>query len=114
MNRRFLNVVSAVSVAAVLLMPIASHAADIAQGKQKAEAVCVACHGVAGNAPTDPSYPRLAGQHQDYLVRALTEYKNGGRKNAIMAGQAQGLSKAEIENIAAYYASQSGSLYLKK
>ncbi|NCX74107.1 MAG: cytochrome c, partial [Betaproteobacteria bacterium] len=51
-----------------------------------------------------------AGQHADYLLVALTEYKNGSRKNAIMASQAAGLSKADMENLSAYYASLKGPL----
>ena len=90
------------------------HAADIAAGKAKAEAVCAACHGKDGNTPIDPTYPRLAGQHRGFIERALLDYKSGSRKNAIMAGQAQGLSRAEIDNLAAYYSSLPGSLHAKR
>ena len=90
-----------------------AHAADAAAGKAKHEAVCAACHGKDANTPIDPTYPKLAGQHRDYLVRALSDYKSGARKNAIMAGQAQTLSKSDIENLAAYYASLTGSLRVK-
>jgi cytochrome c553 len=89
-------------------------AADLAAGKAKAEAVCAACHGKDGNTPIDPSYPKLAGQHRDYLAHSLLDYKNGSRKNAIMAGQAQPLSRADIDNLAAYYASLPGSLRVKR
>ena len=50
---------------------------------------CAACHGKDGNTPIDPSYPKLGGQHRDYLERALLDYRNGQRKNAIMGAQAQ-------------------------
>jgi cytochrome c553 len=90
-----------------------AHAADAAAGKAKHEAVCAACHGKDANTPIDPSYPKLAGQHRDYLVRALSDYKSGARKNAIMAGQSQTLSKADIDNLAAFYASLTGSLRTK-
>lgn len=73
-------------------------------GQQKA-AVCQACHGADGNS-TDPQFPRLAGQHEDYLVRALSDYKSGARRNAIMSGFASSLSDADIANLAAYYARQ--------
>ena len=88
-----------------------AHAAGptAAAGQAKAE-VCAACHGKDGNTPIDPSYPKLAGQHRDFLTRALLDYKSGARKNAIMAGQAQALSRADIEGLADYYASLSGSL----
>jgi cytochrome c553 len=73
----------------------------------EAAAVCVSCHGNDGVGIT-PEYPTLAGQHADYLVRALTDYKRGGRKNAVMAGFAGGLSDADIRALARYYAAQPG------
>jgi len=73
----------------------------------EAAAVCVSCHGNDGIGIT-PEYPTLAGQHADYLVRALTDYKRGGRKNAVMAGFAGGLSDADIRALARYYAAQPG------
>lgn len=103
------------AVAGVLLAAQGlAFAADRAAGQAKADAVCAACHGKDGNTPIDPSYPKLAGQYSDFLVRALTDYKTGARKNAIMAGQVQALSKADIENLAAYYASLPGSLSAKR
>lgn len=70
---------------------------------------CVACHGTDGIGIT-PQYPTLAGQHADYLERALTAYKKGGRKNAIMSGFAAQLSAGDIKSISAYYAAQRPSL----
>ncbi len=87
---------------------------NAAAGEAKAKSVCAACHGPDGNSPTSPEFPKLAGQHYDYLVRALNEYKSGARKNAIMAGQAQPLTAKEIEDLAAYYAAQKGNLYTKR
>jgi cytochrome c553 len=92
----------------------AVQAADVAAGKAKADAVCAACHGKDGNTPIDPSYPKLAGQHREFLVRSLLDYKSGSRKNAIMAGQAQPLSRADIDNLSAYYASLPGSLRIAR
>lgn len=83
---------------------------DPAAGKEKSQ-VCASCHGEDGNAPTTPQYPRLAGQYETYLEYALQEYKSGGRQNAIMAGFASQLSKRDIRDLAAYYASQSGDLH---
>ncbi|MYM40313.1 c-type cytochrome [Duganella qianjiadongensis] len=75
---------------------------------------CFACHGKDFNSPIDPSYPKLAGQHKDYLVHALTAYKRGdaanGRNNAIMGGQVKALSDQDIGDIAAYLHSLPGSL----
>ena len=99
---------------ASLTLAATGHAADIQKGREKADQVCAACHGKDGNTPIDPSYPRLAGQAADYLVVALKGYKNESRKNAIMGAQAKGLSSADIDNLAAYYASLPGQLSSKK
>ena len=89
-----------------------SHAANIEAGKAKATEVCQACHGLDGNSQV-PEYPKLGGQHPDYLAKALRDYKSGARKNAIMAGFAAALTKTDIENLAAYYAAQPAVLVVK-
>jgi cytochrome c553 len=89
----------------------AANAADPAAGKKKAAEVCGACHGPEGNKPSDPTQPVLAGQHYDYLVRALTDYKIGKRNNPIMKGFASQLSKQEIEDVAAWFSSQKSALH---
>ena len=104
-------------VAILTLCLVASPAlarGNAAAGEAKAKSVCAACHGPDGNTPTTPEFPRLSGQYYDYLVRALNEYKSGARKNAVMAGQAQPLTAKEIEDLAAFYAAQKGSLYTKR
>lgn len=68
---------------------------------------CVACHGEDGNSPTS-AFPRIAGQHADFMVHSLKSYKNGDRKNAIMAGIVAALSEEEMKNVAAFFASQDG------
>lgn len=83
-------------------------AGDVAAGKEKS-APCAACHGADGNSP-NPDFPRLAGQHADYIVKALEDYKNGLRKNPIMSGFAANLSKQDREDLAAYFSSQKGTL----
>jgi cytochrome c553 len=90
------------------------HAADDAAIEKKAKEVCAACHGPDGNAPTGPDFPKLAGQHYDYLLHSLKGYKSGARKNPIMAGQAQTLTLQEMEGLAAYYSRQHGTLVTKK
>ena len=60
-----------------------------------------------------PDYPKLGGQQPDYLAKALRDYKSGLRKNPIMAGFAGSLSEKDIENVAAYYASQPSVLVVK-
>ena len=83
--------------------------ADEAPARSGAEVAkqCVACHGEDGNSPT-PNFPRIAGQHADYMVHSLKSYKNGDRKNAIMAGIVAALTEKEMKNVAAFYAEQSG------
>jgi cytochrome c553 len=79
---------------------------DAVAGKSKST-TCAACHGADGNSVI-PTNPRLAGQHADYLVKALTDYKSGGRSNPIMVGMAAALSEKDIQDLAAYFSSQSG------
>ncbi|OUW05064.1 MAG: hypothetical protein CBD16_01360 [Betaproteobacteria bacterium TMED156] len=91
-----------------------SVALDIESGKQKAEGICAGCHGKDGINGIFPSYPILAGQHQDYLQQALNDYKSGARNNAVMSGIAGTLSREDIINISAYFSSLPGPLHLKK
>ncbi len=91
---------------AVLIASGAAWSANPVAGKEKSK-TCAACHGPDGNS-TAPDFPRLAGQNQDYLVKALSDYKAGDRKNAIMAPQAANLSKRDIDDLAAYFSRQSG------
>lgn len=97
----------------IALMAAASQLAyaggNAGAGAEKAKA-CAACHGADFNTPVSPDIPRLAGQHADYLARTLTEYKSGARKNALMSGQTAALSAQDIQDIAAYVSSLSGSL----
>jgi cytochrome c553 len=77
---------------------------DLAQGEAKFTAVCVACHGAAGNSGI-PANPRLAQQHPEYIVKQLQEFKAGKRKSPIMQGFAAQLSDDDMRNIAAYVGS---------
>ncbi len=95
--------VSLLAAALALSFGTASAKGNIAAGKKKA-ASCEACHGKDGNGIA-PNYPALAGQYQDYLERALHEYKSGERTNAIMNGMAAPLSDQDIEDITAFFAS---------
>jgi cytochrome c553 len=79
----------------------------------KVTQLCVACHGKDGVGVT-PETPTLAGQHADYLERALQEYKLAGRKNAVMPAFVSTLSKEEIKTIAEYYAAQRPQLETAK
>ncbi len=98
-------------------LALAAHvqAGNVAAGAEKAKTVCAACHGADGNGvQAFPDYPKLAGQHQDYLERTLREYKSGGRKNAIMAPMAQTLTAKDIADVSAFYASQKGVLHVRR
>lgn len=80
---------------------------DYRRGLEKSQ-VCQSCHGKTGNEPLQPSYPRLAGQYEDYLVQALKSYRDGDRTNAVMAGFAANLSDQDIADLAAWYSRQQG------
>ena len=86
-------------------------AGDADSGKPKSQA-CAACHGLDGNSPTSPDFPRLAGQHYDYLLKALRDYKSGARRNAIMGAQVGGLSPQDMADLAAFYSREKGSLHV--
>lgn len=75
-------------------------------GKAKS-ATCAGCHGPDGNSPA-PSFPKLAGQHEDYMHQALKDYKSGKRKNPIMSGQVASLSDQDMQDLAAFFAKQKG------
>jgi cytochrome c553 len=80
----------------------------VSQGKPagtppQAATLCVSCHGQDG-VSIAPAYPSLAGQHEDYIARALDEYRKGGRKNPIMKGFAATLKDEDVDAIAKYFA----------
>lgn len=93
------------TVAALAMIAGGTQGANLAAGKKTATEVCVACHGVDGNSP-NPDFPKLGGQHPDYLGKALRDYQSGARNNAIMKGFAGMLKADDIANVAAWYASQ--------
>lgn len=99
--------------AAALLAAGGAHAANLEAGKAKAQEVCQACHGMDGQSAASAEYPKIGGQHQDYLAKALRDYKSGARKNAIMAGMAAGLTDKDIENVSAYFYTQPSVLASK-
>lgn len=97
-------------------MSLGLSAAAVAKGDAEAgkakSAVCAACHGPDGNSMIDMN-PKLAGQHEKYLVKQLTEFKlasqtggEEGRNNAVMNGMAAPLSTQDMEDLAAYFSSQ--------
>lgn len=111
---------AAILVFASVISLGAQAAGDIEAGKAASQKYnCFTCHGQDYNTPIDPSYPKLAGQHKDYLEHALIAYQRGAkgpnsRSNAIMEGQVKQLSKQDVQNIAAYLSSLPGSLVVRK
>jgi cytochrome c553 len=76
---------------------------------------CISCHGDNFSKPIDPSYPKLAGQHKDFLFVALKSYKTEnlstwGRSNGVMGGIAKQFSNAELKAMSAYIASLDGEM----
>jgi cytochrome c553 len=86
-----------------LCLATSSMAADVAAGRAKA-ATCAVCHGPQGLS-MQPNVPHLAGQPEIYLAEQLRQYRSGKRANEVMAVIAKPLTDAEIENLAAWYAS---------
>jgi len=121
--------ISPVFAAALMALGLASAtpaiAGDPVQGKVEAQ-VCASCHTVTGNSD-NPTFPKIAGQHESYLINSLKQYRDGAnpppestiggiatkrllRKNAIMAGFAANLTDKQIADLAAWFASQESDL----
>lgn len=88
--------------------PYALAAGDATAGQAKA-AACGACHGADGNSPA-PTFPKLAGQGEKYLLKQMTEIKSGVRSVPQMIGQLDAMSEQDLADIAAFYASQNTQL----
>ncbi|HEY9238485.1 MAG TPA: c-type cytochrome [Burkholderiaceae bacterium] len=106
------SVASAVATFLLAACAASAHAAeaakpaakpDLAKGQATSTNVCVACHTSDGSRGS-PANPILQGQHPEYLVKQLTEYKNGKRKHPVMSGIAAALSEDDMRNVAAFYA----------
>ena len=99
------------TIAACLLALSVYGAGKAERGKDKAaqkinNQACADCHGATGDAPKEKDQPILASQYPDYIVKALSDYKSGKRVNAVMNGVAKELSRQDIEDLAAWFASQ--------
>ncbi|BAO45741.1 c-type cytochrome [Thiolapillus brandeum] len=88
---------------------VAQAAGDAAAGKTKS-AACAACHGADGNSGVNPLWPKLAGQHPKYIMKQLHDFKAGKRKDATMAPMAAPLNDQDMENLAAYFSSQTRTI----
>ncbi len=82
----------------------ATAAGSAAAGKTKS-AACAACHGADGNSAA-PNFPKIAGLDAQYIAKQLADFKAGARKDPLMAGMVAGLSRKDMEDLGAYYASQ--------
>jgi cytochrome c553 len=98
-----LGSIATVAVAAGAATPAAPAKPDLAKGQAIATQVCGACHTFDGSRGS-PANPILAGQHPEYLVKQLQEFKGGKRKNPVMLGFATTLSEDDMKNVAAFYA----------
>ncbi|MFJ7565505.1 c-type cytochrome [Herminiimonas sp. NPDC097707] len=108
-----------VSLSAVVSFNAAAESKIDAGKAAVAKYNCASCHGADFQTPIDPGYPKLAGQHKDYLKHAMVAYKRGnqvsnGRSNAIMGPLSKQLSGQDIENIATYLHSLPTTLVLRK
>lgn len=102
MKKAFMLVLTSLAISAAA--SAWAEGGDAAAGKTKS-ATCAACHGADGNS-TNPEWPKLAGQHEDYLFKQLMEFKNDVRVNASMSPMAKPLSEQDMKDLAAYYSSQ--------
>ncbi|MBF0470951.1 MAG: cytochrome c4 [Gammaproteobacteria bacterium] len=89
-------------------MSLAHAAGDAAAGKVKT-ATCMACHMTDGNS-VNPIWPKLAGQHESYLVKQLNEFKSGLRKDPTMTAMSMALSEQDVEDVSAFFASNNTSI----
>jgi cytochrome c553 len=94
-----------IAVPVVAATEAESSSPDLAKGQAISTQVCAACHTADGSRGA-PVNPIIAGQHPEYLVKQLTEFKSGKRENAIMKGMASPLSEDDMINVAAFYASK--------
>ena len=102
-----------VSVAAALASGLVQAAeelqpADPSRGETKANTICMACHGPQGNSVV-PLWPKLAGQHPEYIMKQLMDFKAGNRANVQMTPMAMPLTEQEVVDLAAYFATQTQS-----
>ena len=102
-------IASLIGAAALAALSLSAHAQavkpDLGKGAASFGQVCAACHAADGNSVIGAN-PKLAGQHPEYLVKQLTEFKSGKRANAVMSGMSAALSDEDMRNIGFWLASQ--------
>jgi cytochrome c553 len=95
--------------------PVVVKAPDAKVAELLKKGACVSCHGESFSKPIDPSYPKIAGQHKDFLFVALKSYKTEnqatwGRANGVMGGIAKQYTNNELKALSAYIGSLDGEL----
>ncbi len=104
MNKNLFSGVLAVVVCLTGVSGVAVAGGDAAAGKTKS-ATCAGCHGPDGNS-ANPLWPKLAGQHEKYLVKQLKDFKEGRRNDPTMAPMAAPLEEQDMADLAAFFSSQ--------
>lgn len=99
------HITKKIILSALLMIGANALAAGDAEKGQALSATCTACHGADGNS-INPVWPSLAGQHEAYIKRHLTFFRDGLRENAMMAPMAAGLSDQDIADLSAYFATK--------
>jgi len=102
-----MNTTAIFSLCVTLFFVITSHAAGDAKKGAAISQSCTACHGEASGKPTSNLYPSLNGQNQDYLYKQMLSFKKGERKDATMNAMLAPMSEADLQNLAAYFATLS-------
>ena len=108
-----IRLIALIAAACLLVVALNAEAGNPNRGKELAEQVCASCHGMDGNLVLDDDYPKLGGQHADYLIFALKAYRSGDRDNDLMTPFAQDLSDRDIRDLAAWYSRQEGLIDLR-
>ncbi len=97
-----------VSLGALAVAGNASAAGDATAGQTKS-ATCAGCHGADGNS-MNPAWPKLAGQHANYIAKQLHDFKGGARKDATMSAMAAPLSEQDVDDLAAFFSTKKTQL----
>lgn len=92
-------------VGLLLAGPLAAQSGDVERGRGIATGTCIACHGEDGNGLV-PNFPKLAGQHADYLLKQLQEFAGSRRENEIMKPIVDAMSAQDMADVSVYYATQ--------
>lgn len=97
--------VLSLALVALLAGSLPAAAAGSVEAGQAKAVTCSACHGLDGNS-LNPEWPTLAGQHENYIVKALQSFKSGARQNVLMSSMALPLTDEDMQDLAAYFAAQ--------